>query len=175
MAQETNARPKRRSLDELVRTVEKKQTRPQTELDFRPGDTIRVHVKIKEGDKERIQVFQGVVMRKRRGGVGATFTVRKISYGVGVERAFPLSSPYIDKIEVTSKGSVRRSRLYYVRDLKGKAAKIREKQRLIVEEGYDERAAEEAATAAAAPSESAAAPAAGAPSGAPAEAQAAKA
>ena len=146
-AQETKSISKRRSLDELVRTVEKKQLKSSEALDFRPGDTVRVHVKIKEGDKERIQVFQGVVMRKRRGGVGATFTVRKISYGVGVERAFPLSSPHIDKVEVMSHGAVRQARLYYVRALRGKAAKIREKQRLIVEEGYDERAAEEAATA----------------------------
>lgn len=154
-AQETKPHSKRRSLDELVRTVEKKQLKSAEALDFRAGDTVRVHVKIKEGDKERIQVFQGVVMRKRRGGVGATFTVRKISYGVGVERAFPLSSPFIDKIEVMSFGRVRQARLYYVRELKGKAAKIREKQRLIVEEGYDERAAEEAATTtAAAPVES---------------------
>ena len=140
-------KPTKRSLDSILRGVEKKQLRPAQELDFRPGDTVRVHVKIKEGDKERVQVFQGVVMRKRRGGTGATFTVRKISYGVGVERAFPLSSPYIEKVEVMSSGGVRRSRLYYVRDLRGKAAKIREK-RLIVEEGIDERAAEEATTAA---------------------------
>src|SRR5439155_22726854 len=84
-----------------------------------------------------------VVMRKRRGGTGATFTVRKISYGVGVERAFPLVSPYIDKVEVMSSPGVRRSRLYYVRDLRGKAAKLRAKRGLIVEEGVDERAAEE--------------------------------
>jgi large subunit ribosomal protein L19 len=139
--------PGRRSLDEIVRTVEKKNLKSKEALDFRPGDTVRVHVKIKEGDKERIQVFQGVVMRKRRGGTGATFTVRKISYGVGVERAFPLSSPYIDKVEVMSSGGVRRARLYYVRDLRGKAAKIREKRNLIVEEGVDERAAEEAQAA----------------------------
>ncbi len=128
----------RRALGDLLRNVERKHQKPSSELDFRPGDTVRVHVKIKEGDKERIQVFQGVVMRKRRGGSGATFTVRKISYGVGVERAFPLSSPYIEKVEVMTSGGVRRSRLYYVRDLKGKAAKIREKQRLIVEEGTPE-------------------------------------
>ena len=150
MAAQESKTPKRRSLDELVRTVEKKQLKSADALDFRPGDTVKVHVKIKEGDKERIQVFQGVVMRKRRGGMSATFTVRKISYGVGVERAFPLSSPYIDKIEVMTSGGVRRARLYYVRELKGKAAKIREKQRLIVEEGVDERAAEEAAQQAAA-------------------------
>ena len=138
----------KRSLDSILHGVEKKNLRNQ-DLDFRPGDTVRVHVKIKEGDKERIQVFQGVVMRKRRGGTGATFTVRKISYGVGVERAFPLSSPFIDKVEVMSSGGVRRSRLYYVRDLRGKAAKIREKRSLIVEEGVDERAAEEVAATAA--------------------------
>lgn len=132
--------PARRSLDEIVRGVEKKSLKPASELDFRPGDTVRVHVKIKEGDKERIQVFQGVVLRKRRGGTGATFTVRKISYGVGVERAFPLSSPFIDKVEVMTSGGVRRARLYYVRELRGKAAKIREKQRLIVEDGAPESA-----------------------------------
>ena len=96
--------------------------------DFRAGDTIRVHTKIKEGDKERIQLFQGVVIRKRKGGLGATFTVRKVSYGVGVERIFPLHSPNIDRIEVISKGKVRRARLYYMRKLKGKAARIKEKR-----------------------------------------------
>src|SRR5438105_4477536 len=136
-------RPKARGLDEILRKVESKFAKPPADIDFRPGDTVRVHVKIKEGDKERIQVFQGVVMRKRRGGTGATFTVRKISYGVGVERAFPLASPYIDKVEVMSSPGVRRSRLYYVRDLRGKAAKLREKRHLIVEEGVDERVADE--------------------------------
>jgi large subunit ribosomal protein L19 len=155
---ETQKKPiGRRSLDELIRNVEKKHARSGEQIDFRPGDTVRVHVKIKEGDKERIQVFQGVVMRKRRGGTGATFTVRKISYGVGVERAFPLSSPYIDKVEVMSSGGVRRSRLYYVRDLRGKAAKIREKRNLIVEEGVDERGAEETAEPAPPKAEAAAA------------------
>jgi len=96
--------------------------------DFRAGDTIRVHSRIKEGDKERIQVFQGVVIRRRRGGLGATFTVRKVSYGVGVERIFPLHSPNIDKIDVITKGRVRRARLYYMRKLKGKAARIKEKR-----------------------------------------------
>jgi len=155
MTAETAKKPAKRSLDSIIQGVEKKNAKSTEGLDFRPGDTVRVHVKIKEGDKERVQIFQGVVMRKRRGGTGATFTVRKISYGVGVERAFPLSSPYIEKVEVMSSGGVRRSRLYYVRDLRGKAAKIREKRNLIVEEGTDERAAEEAAAAAAA---SAAAP-----------------
>lgn len=92
---------------------------------FRPGDTIRVNYKILEGDKERIQVFEGVVIRKRRGNTRGTFTVRKISYGIGVERIFPLHSPYIERIEVVNRGRVRRSRLYYLRGRKGKAARIR--------------------------------------------------
>jgi large subunit ribosomal protein L19 len=95
---------------------------------FRTGDTIKVHAKIKEGDKERIQVFQGFVIRKRKGTTGATFTVRKVSYGIGVERVFPLHSPTIDKIEVISRGKVRRGRLYYMRNLRGKAARIKEKR-----------------------------------------------
>lgn len=95
---------------------------------FKPGDTVRVHARIKEGEKERIQVFQGVVIRKRKGNTGATFTVRKVSYGVGVERIFPLHSPSIDKIEVVTRGRVRRSRLYYLRNLRGKAARIKEKR-----------------------------------------------
>lgn len=93
---------------------------------FKPGDTVKVHVRIREGEKERVQVFQGVVIRKRKGTINSTFTVRKISYGVGVERIFPLHSPMIDKIEVVSRGRVRRSRLYYLRKLRGKAARIRE-------------------------------------------------
>ena len=93
---------------------------------FKSGDTVKVHVRIREGDKERIQIFQGVVIRKRKGTVNATFTVRKISYGVGVERIFPLHSPMIDKIELVSRGRVRRSRLYYLRKRRGKAARIRE-------------------------------------------------
>jgi len=93
---------------------------------FKPGDTVKVNFKIQEGDKERIQVFEGVVIRKRRGNIRGTFAVRKISYGIGVERIFPLHSPYIDKIEVVSKGRVRRSRLYYLRGRKGKTARIKE-------------------------------------------------
>lgn len=93
---------------------------------FKPGDTVKVHVRIREGDKERIQVFQGVVIRKRKGKINSTFTVRKISYGIGVERIFPLHSPMIDKVELVSRGRVRRSRLYYLRKLRGKAARIRE-------------------------------------------------
>jgi large subunit ribosomal protein L19 len=96
---------------------------------FRSGDTVRVHVKVKEGDKERIQVFEGVVIRRRRGGASATFTVRKISYGVGVERIFPVESPTVEKVEIKSRGHVRRARLYYLRDLKGKAARLRSKLR----------------------------------------------
>ena len=95
--------------------------------EFRPGDTVRVHVRIKEGDKERIQVFEGVVLQRRRGGASASFTVRKVSYGVGVERIFPLQSPTIAKIEVKARGRVRRSRLTYLRELSGKAARIRER------------------------------------------------
>ena len=96
--------------------------------DFRAGDTIKVHAKIKEGDKERIQVFQGVVIKKTKGLASARFTVRKISGGVGVERIFPLNSPAIDKIEVVTHGRVRRSRIYYLRNLRGKAARIKERR-----------------------------------------------
>ena len=93
---------------------------------FGPGDTVKVHVKIKEGEKERIQAFQGVVISKRKGLANATFTVRKVSYGVGVERIFPLHSPIIDKIELVTRGRVRRSKIYYLRKLRGKAARIKE-------------------------------------------------
>src|SRR2546422_11410568 len=93
---------------------------------FRIGDTIRVHVKIKEGDKERVQVFEGIVIARKNGDLRTTFTVRKTSFGQGVERIFPLHSPVIEKIEVMRKGRVRRAKLYYLRNLKGKAAKIKE-------------------------------------------------
>ena len=96
--------------------------------DFTPGDTVKVHVKIKEGEKERIQVFQGVVISKRRRSTNATFTVRKISYGVGVERIFPLHSPIIDKIEIVTRGRVRRAKIYYLRKLRGKAARLKERR-----------------------------------------------
>ena len=96
--------------------------------EFAAGDTVKVYVKIKEGEKERIQVFQGVVISKRGSGTGATFTVRKVSYGIGVERIFPLHSPAIDKIEVITRGRVRRSKIYYLRKLRGKAARIRERR-----------------------------------------------
>ncbi|MEE9611660.1 MAG: 50S ribosomal protein L19 [Desulfatiglandales bacterium] len=111
----------------LLENIEKEQMRVDIP-DFRPGDTIRVHARIKEGDKERIQIFQGFVLRKRKGKTGATFTVRKVSYGIGVERIFPLHSPNIDKIEIVSRGKVRRGRLYYMRKLRGKAARIKEKR-----------------------------------------------
>lgn len=103
--------------------VEREQLR--TDLpDFRVGDTIKVHVKIVEGEKERVQLFEGVVIRKKKGGIRSTFTVRKISYGIGVERIFPLHSPRIDRIDVIGRGRVRRAKLFYLRNLKGKAARI---------------------------------------------------
>jgi large subunit ribosomal protein L19 len=104
--------------------VEREQLR--TDLpDFRVGDTVKVHVKIVEGEKERIQLFEGVVIRKKAGGIRSTFTVRKISYGIGVERIFPTHSPRLDRIDVISRGKVRRAKLFYLRGLKGKAARIR--------------------------------------------------
>jgi len=96
--------------------------------DFVAGDTVKVYVKIREGEKERIQVFEGVVISKRKGTTNATFTVRKVSYGIGVERIFPLHSPALDKIEVVTRGRVRRAKIYYLRKLRGKAARIREKR-----------------------------------------------
>ena len=96
---------------------------------FRPGDTVRVHVNITEGDKQRIQVFEGVVLRRRGHGPSATFTVRKMSYGVGVERVFPMESPQVKKVEIKSRGHVRRARLYYLRELRGKKARLRSKVR----------------------------------------------
>jgi large subunit ribosomal protein L19 len=96
--------------------------------EFAPGDTLKVHVKVVEGNKERVQVFQGAVIRRQGGGLQETFTVRKVSYGVGVERTFPVHSPIIDKIERVSRGDVRRAKLYYQRDRIGKAAKIKEKR-----------------------------------------------
>ena len=95
---------------------------------FQPGDTLKVHVKVVEGNKERVQVFQGVVIARQGGGLQETFTVRKVSYGVGVERMFPVHSPIIDRIEVVTRGDVRRAKLYYLRDRVGKAAKVKEKR-----------------------------------------------
>jgi len=111
----------------VIEAIEKEQMRGDIP-DFRPGDTVKVHAKIREGEKERIQIFQGVVIRKRKGNTGATFTVRKVSYGIGVERIFPLHAPFVDKIEVLTRGKVRRSRLYYLRKLRGKAARIKERR-----------------------------------------------
>lgn len=96
--------------------------------DFAPGDTLKVHVRVVEGTRERVQVFQGAVIRRQGGGINETFTVRKVSFGVGVERTFPVHSPNIESIELVSRGDVRRAKLYYLRDLRGKAAKIREKR-----------------------------------------------
>jgi large subunit ribosomal protein L19 len=96
--------------------------------DFRPGDTVKVHVNIVEGNRSRIQVFQGVVIARQGHGIGETFTVRKVSFQVGVERTFPVHSPIIDRIEVVTRGDVRRAKLYYIRSLRGKKAKIREKR-----------------------------------------------
>jgi large subunit ribosomal protein L19 len=107
-----------------IQALEAKQHRDLTP--FRVGDTVRVHYRITEGEKERIQVFQGVVIRRSGGGLGRTFAVRKVSAGIGVERVFPTSSPNIDKLEVVSSGRVRRARLYYLRDLQGKKARLRE-------------------------------------------------
>lgn len=109
----------------ILQEITKEQLR--TDLpNFRAGDTLRVHVKVVEGTRERIQIFEGVAIRRRGGGISETFTVRKISYGVGVERTFPLHTPKIDRIEVTRRGKVRRSKLYYLRELRGKAARIKE-------------------------------------------------
>ncbi len=124
---------------------------------FRTGDTVRVHVKIREGEKERIQVFEGVVLRRKKGGHSATFTVRKLSYGVGVERIFATESPTVAKLEIKQRGHVRRSRLYYLRELRGKKARLRAKLRdlstLISEEAADAKnAPPEAAGAASEPS-----------------------
>ena len=107
-----------------MESIEKEQMRMDLPT-FNVGDTVKVHFKIVEGEKERIQVFEGVVIRKRKGGVGATFTVRKVSYGIGVERIFPLHSPRIERIEIVNRGRVRRARLYYLRKLRGKAARIK--------------------------------------------------
>ncbi len=158
----------RNQLEALERESRRKDLPP-----FRPGDTLRVHVKIREGEKERIQVFEGVCIRRRGGGPSASFTVRKVSYGVGVERVFPVESRVVEKIEIKSRGHVRRARLYYLRELRGKAARLRSKLRdvssLVSEQEEEARAIAEAPAAtkagaaveepeAAAPAEAAAAP-----------------
>lgn len=110
----------------LVDVIEREQIR-QDIPEFRPGDTVRVYVKIREGNRERVQVFEGTVISRRGRGVQETFTVRRVSYGVGVERVFPIHSPYLEKIEVTRRGKVRRAKLYYLRERVGKAAKVKER------------------------------------------------
>ena len=109
----------------LMQAVEEKHLKKDLP-GFRPGDTVRVQVKVVEGDKERLQAFEGICIRRRGGGLSATFTVRKVTYGVGVERTFPLHSPSVDRIEVLRQGQVRRAKLYYLRKLRGKAARIKE-------------------------------------------------
>ena len=114
---------------DLLRAVDNSQLRTDLPL-FRPGDTVRVHVKIKEGDKYRIQVFEGVVIVQKNNGISSTFTVRKVSFGYGIERIFPLHSPIIEKLEVVKSGRVRRARLYYLRGRRGKAARLKEAGRM---------------------------------------------
>jgi large subunit ribosomal protein L19 len=111
----------------LIQEIEKAALRSDVP-DFRPGDTLKVHVRVTEGTRSRIQVFQGVVIRRQGSGSRETFTVRKVSYSVGVERTFPVNSPSIDKIELVTRGDVRRAKLYYLRNLRGKAARIKEKR-----------------------------------------------
>jgi large subunit ribosomal protein L19 len=110
-----------------VRMVEARELREKAPV-FSVGDTVKVHVKVKEGEKERVQIFEGMVISRRGGGVSASFTVRKISDGVGVERIFPLHSPILEKVEVTRQGRVRRAKLYYLRERRGKSARIQEKK-----------------------------------------------
>ncbi len=113
---------------DLIREVTQEYLRTDMP-DFRPGDNVKVHVRLKEGEKERIQIFEGLVIARKHGGVSETFTVRKISSGIGVERTFPLHSPSVSQIEVSRRGRVRRAKLYYIRDLRGKAARIKERDR----------------------------------------------
>jgi large subunit ribosomal protein L19 len=116
-------------VDEMNPTDLVEQTYLRDDLpDFRPGDTVKVHVRVVEGERERVQVFEGVVIRRRGSGLSKTFTVRKVSFGVGVERTFPLHSPMLAKIEVASRGDVRRAKLYYLRSRVGKKAKVKERR-----------------------------------------------
>ena len=112
-------------MSNIIAEITKEQLRTDLPT-FRPGDTVKVHVKVVEGTRERIQVFEGVVIKRRGGGISETFTVRKVSYGVGVERTFPVHTPKIAKLEVIRRGKVRRAKLYYLRNLRGKAARIKE-------------------------------------------------
>ncbi len=111
---------------DILREIEKEQLKNDLP-DFAPGDTVKVHVKIKEGKRERIQIFEGLVIKRQNGGIRETFTVRKISFGIGVEKTFPLHSPTVEKIEVVRRGKVRRARIYYIRTRSGKAARVKEK------------------------------------------------
>lgn len=119
----------------LIKYVEEKLIAKKEIPAFKAGDTVTVHYKIKEGDKERVQQYQGVVIQRRGAGASATFTVRKLSNGIGVERVFPLFSPFIEAIEINKEGVVRRAKIYYIRGAKGKKARIEEKQQGVVEEG----------------------------------------
>ena len=112
---------------DFIRMIEEEQMKKDLPA-FRPGDTVRVHVRVVEGSRERIQAFEGVVIKMKGGGLRRSFTVRRVTYGVGVERTFPLHSPRIDRIEVVRRGVVRRAKLYYLRDLSGKAARIRDRR-----------------------------------------------
>lgn len=112
---------------DIIKEIEKEQIRKDLP-NFFPGDTVRVHVKVVEGNRERIQTFEGIVIKRRGSGARETFTVRRVSYGVGTERTFPVHSPKIEKIEVAKRGKVRRAKLYYLRKLKGKAARIKERR-----------------------------------------------
>lgn len=114
-------------MQNIIADITKEQLRNDIP-EFRPGDTVRLHVRIVEGSRERIQLFEGVVIKRRGGGISETFTVRKISYGVGVERTFPVHTPKIEKIDVIRRGKVRRAKLYYLRSLRGKAARIKERR-----------------------------------------------
>lgn len=116
-----------KQMQNLIAEITKDQLRTD-HPEFRAGDTVKVHVKVVEGTRERIQVYEGVVIKRQNGGISETFTVRKISYGVGVERTFPVHSPRVDRIEVTRRGIVRRAKLYYLRNLRGKAARIKERR-----------------------------------------------
>lgn len=135
------------SAHRILETIEKSQRRQASLPEFRPGDSIKVWAKIREGEKTRLQAFEGVCIRRVAKGSRSTFTVRKISYGVGVERIFPDNSPNIDKIEVISRGRVHQARLYYLRDLSGKAARIKEREGTAEERAADAAARAEAAAA----------------------------
>ncbi len=137
------------SVHRILESIEKSQRRQASLPEFRPGDSIKVWAKIREGEKTRLQAFEGVCIRRVSKGSRSTFTVRKISYGVGVERIFPDNSPNIDKVEVIARGRVHQARLYYLRDLSGKAARIKEREGSAEERASDAEAAAAAAAAAA--------------------------